>query len=139
MTDHERKGLPAPVAEAFLICGEIWEDKHSGRMMLVGPTSHVNLPTMPAAVRLSVFARLTGGHGNYQLKLSLRNQDDESVWDCLPNDKLAQPDPLMPHQISFLNLAVVASRPGKYRMVLLSDDVEIAQQTLWITNQEMVG
>ena len=139
MTEKERSGIPAPVAEAFLVCGEIWEDKHSNRMMLVAPTSHVNLPEMPAAVRLSVYARLTGGHGQYQLRLTLRDQEDEEVWTCEPHEKLVHGDPLAPHQVAFLNLAVVAQRPGKYRMVLSAGGEDIAQQTLWFTLQPQPG
>lgn len=137
MSQHERKQIPAPVAEAFVVCGEIWEDKHSNRMMLVAPTSHVNLPEMPAAVRLSVYARLTGGHGQYQLRLTLRDQDDEEAWFCEPPEKLMHGDPLAPHQVTFINLAVVARKPGKYRMVLSAGGDDIAQQTLWITNRPM--
>lgn len=133
MPQHERMRIPAPVVEAFLVCSEIWEDKHTGRMMLVAPTIHVSLPEIPAAVRLSVYARMTGGHGEYQLRLSLRDEDDDSVWDCRPHDKLAHADPLAPHQVTFLNLNVVVQKPGKYRMVLLADDQEVAQQALWVT------
>ena len=72
--------LPAPQAQAFVICREVRHDTQTGEIVLVGPVSHIPIPQFPADIRLSVYAHVTGGHGTYPLAFILRAADGDTVW-----------------------------------------------------------
>jgi hypothetical protein len=54
--------LPAPQAQAFVVCREIREQSDPYEVVLLGPKCHVPIPTFPAEIELSVYAHITGGH-----------------------------------------------------------------------------
>ena len=128
--------LPLPVASAFVICNDIWRDQRTGIYLLVGPIVRVPLREFPAVVRLSLYVHLTGGHGQYQLTLVLRDSEDEPVWQWSPPKPLEHEDPLSPHQVTFSDLVIEVPRRGKYSMALLADGQEFAQQSIWFGESE---
>jgi hypothetical protein len=50
--------LPAPQAQAFVVCRGIREQSDPYEVVLLGPKCHVPIPTFPAEVELSVYAHL---------------------------------------------------------------------------------
>ena len=88
--------LPAPQAQAFVVCREITTDPQTGEIIVIGPVSHVPIPQFPASIRLSVYAHVTGGHGTYPMEFQLRAADGDAVWTWQPADPLTHPDPLTP-------------------------------------------
>jgi len=78
MPNH-RSSLPAPQAQAFVVCREIWENPRTNEVMLAGPRSHIPIPEFPASVQVSVFAHVTGGHGQYPMEFLLRGPDGDTV------------------------------------------------------------
>jgi hypothetical protein len=127
---ESQRRLPLPVASAFVICNDIWKDKRTGLYLLVGPINRVPIPEFPANVRVSVYVHLTGGHGQYQLTLALRDSQDEVVWQWTPSEPLRHDDPLAPHQVSFHDLVLSVPDSGRYSLALLADDEEFAQQNI---------
>lgn len=125
--------LPAPQAQAFVVCREIWENHRTNDVMLVGPRSHLQLPEFPANVQLSVYAHVTGGHGSYAMEFVLRGADGEAAWRWVPDGLLVHPDPLTPQQLLFHDLAVHVPQPGRYELALLAGGEEIGRQPLWIS------
>jgi len=131
--------LPAPQAQAFVVCREIWENPRTRDVMLLGPTSHLPIPAFPAAVQLSVYAHVTGGHGSYAMEFVLRGPDGDPVWHWTPEGQLVHPDPLTPQQLLFHDLVVHVPRAGRYEFALLADGQEIGRQPLLIGLSEALA
>lgn len=132
MQESQTCKLPLPVAQAFVICNEIYQDQRTGRLVLIAPIDHVPVPQFPARVRVSIYAHFTGGHGRYQLELCLHDEDDEIVWRWGPPQPLAHPNPLLLHRVTFNDLLFDVRRAGKYRVALRANGVEFAETTLWL-------
>ena len=122
--------LPAPQVQAFVVCREIWHNPRTNEFMLTGPVSHIPVAQFPTDIRLSVYAHVTGGHGSYPMEFQLRASDGEAVWAWRPADPLHHPDPLTPQQLAFHELTVSVEKPGRYDMVLVAGEQEIAHQPL---------
>ena len=45
-------------------------------------------------------------------------------------------DPLMPHRFAFRDLKVQVSAPGRYDLLLVSEEVEIGRHPLWLMEEE---
>ena len=129
MTTHR---LPAPQAQAFVVCRKITNDPQTGEIVIVGPVSHVPITEFPAVIRLAVYAHVTGGHGTYPLAFILRAADGDTVWRKDAVSPLHHPDPLMVAQLVFEELRVNVPKPGRYDLVLLTGGDEIARQPLLI-------
>jgi hypothetical protein len=129
--------LPTPQVQAFVVCRQITRDDNTGEFVIVGPVSHVPIPTFPAEIRLAVYAHATGGHGTYTLDLELRAAAGDVVWRWRPVDPLHQPDPLVPTQVAFSEVRVLVDQPGRYDMVLLAAGDDIASQPLLIGPAEV--
>ena len=78
---------------------EIREQSDPYEVVLLGPKCHVPIPTFPAEVELSVYAHITGGHGSYDIEITLRDAEGDSVWSWTPPKPLEHPDPLEPQQL----------------------------------------
>ena len=127
-----RHSLPAPQAQAFVVCREIWSNPRTGEFMLAGPVSHVPIPQFPASVRVSVYAHVTGGHGTYPMEFQLRDAAGDAVWSWQPADPLIHPDPLTPQQLAFQELMIKVPGAGRYDLLLLAGGEEMARQPLLI-------
>ena len=80
----------------------------------------------------------TGSHGTYHLAFELRAADGDTVWQWQAVDPLHHADPLTPMQITFDELWVSVQEPGRYDLVLLAGDDEIATQPLLIGPAEVL-
>ena len=107
-------------------------DPQTGEIAIIGPVSHVPITEFPAVIWLAVYAHVTGGHGTYPLAFILRAADGDTVWRKDAVSPLHHPDPLMPMQVTFNELRVSVQEPGRYDLVLLAGDDEIASQPLLI-------
>ena len=131
MTEPVPRRPPLPLVQAFLPCGEIFQDSRTGRFVLVGPTSHVPVTHFPAHVRLSVFTEFTGGRGIYQTRIVLREETDEVVWGWGPPQPVEEQDPLRTHHVTFHDLVLPVPRPGRYTLALELNGERVAQR--WMT------
>jgi len=131
------RNLPPPQVQAFVVCREITQDDRTGEIVITGPVSHVPITEFPATIRLAVYAHATGSHGTYRLAFELRAADGDTVWRWQPVDPLHHADSLVPMQITFDELRVNVQEPGRYDLVLLAGDDEIATQPLLIGPAEV--
>ena len=81
---------------------------------------------------VSVYAHITGGHGDYTLDFLLRNAANDTVWSWGPQSPLQHEDPLMPQQVAFHDLVLEVPSSGRYELALLANDEEIGRQPIWI-------
>src|SRR5262249_49876042 len=75
-----------PIAQAMLICGEVWVDPDSGKESLLGVFSQVRATAFPVtAPPIRVYIALTDGRGTMDFVLKLlaldeQGLDEEVVW-----------------------------------------------------------
>ena len=117
----------APVARAFLLCREIFEDVHTRAYLLVAPGDLVVEPAFPCTVGVSFYAQLSEVHGRYRLTLQLRDDEDQVVWGEALEPPFEGTDPLKTYQIAFLQRPIHIPRAGRYSAVLLANGDEVAR------------
>jgi hypothetical protein len=122
--------LPPPVAQAFVCCRVIYEDRRTRECILVGPFGGLALSFFPAGYRLSLYADLCGGHGAYELALELRDEDLETVWGWRWPEPIRHGNPLEPHHVILHDAVLKFPRPGRYDLVLLANGEDVAHHGL---------
>jgi hypothetical protein len=130
MPEPAPRNPPLPVVQTFLSCTQIFQDRTSGTLILIGPTMFVPAPQYPCHARLSFFAEFTGCHGAYLASLVLRDSKDQIVWGFTGTDPFEQEDPLIPHRHTFVDMKVAVPRPGHYVIGLLLNEEEAAQRRI---------
>jgi hypothetical protein len=116
---------PLPLAQSFLICREIFQDRQTGEHILLGPATGASLAAFPATLRVSFYIKLTGGHGTYRPTLQLRDDDGELIGECPGPEAFEQTDPLAPRQIAWRDVGLFFPRPGRYDLVLLVNEDDL--------------
>jgi len=125
----ERKP-PQPLAQSFLLCRDIFQDRQTGEYLLIAPYSGLALPAFPAAFPVSLYIRLTGGHGTYRLNIQVRDEEGQVVGEILGAEPIPSADPLTACQICWRNLGLHIPRPGRYDLVLLANGEDLAHHSL---------
>lgn len=130
MSEFGSRKSPLPVVQTFLSCNQIFQDRLSGTLILIGPTMFLSAPQYPCHARMSFFAEFTGCHGSYVASLVLRDNKDQLVWGFSGTDPFEQDDPLVSHRHTFIDMRVAVPRPGHYVVSLLLNDEEAAQRRI---------
>jgi len=130
-----RPNPPLPLAQAFVVCREIYEDRRTGEHLLIGPFNGIGLNFFPAGFRMSLYAHLTGGHGIYQLALELRDMDGEAIWQWQWPEPTRYDHPLEPHRVVLHDLVLPFPRPGRYDLVLRANGEDLASHALQVSAQ----
>lgn len=136
MAEVVKRKPPLPLVQSFLTCEEIFSSQKHGRNLLLGPLTHVPVSQFPAHVQLSIYADFTGGHGSYQLQLSLYDSADEITWSWTPPGLFKHSNPLLPSQAYFNDLILDVPQPGRYCLILFLNGEQAAQRTMWFGPEE---
>ncbi len=121
---------PQPLSQSFLVCREVFQDRQTGEYLLLSPLNTITLPAFPAAMRVSLYIRLTGAHGTYRIGLQLRDPSGGLLGEGSGPQPLQQEDPLMPCQICWRDLVLQFPQPGRYDLILLANDEDLAHHSL---------
>ncbi len=133
MSQPQPRKPPPPLAQALVLCREVFEDRFNHEVILVGPLTH--LPAagpFPQPVTLAIFTHLTDGHGRYELDLEVRDADDNSIWRWHVPDPLVLENPFRSHHFTVRNIRPQVPRPGRYHVVLLANGDEVARHALQV-------
>jgi hypothetical protein len=117
--------------QAFVVCREVFESRHSGDLFLVSPFSRVTVPNFPAEPSMSAYAHLTDARGRYEVTLQLVDGEGEVVWSWERCCVVEEQDPLMPHRILLRDMQVGIPRAGRYDLVMLANGEALAHHALW--------
>ncbi len=122
--------VPTPLAQAFVVCRQIYEDTRTHEFILIGPLNEVKLPEYPSNIQLSLYVHLSGGHGEYQMALHLRDSDGGIPWRWdLPYPQELS-DPLIMRKLAFYDFVLPIASPGKYELALMANGEQVAQQSI---------
>jgi hypothetical protein len=125
-----RRPASPPLAQAFVVCREIFEDCRTHEFMLIGPFSALTAAGFPLAARLSVYAHLTCGHGSYEVALQLRDAEEEAIWEWTCPAPIELANPLDQHRLTLRDAILGFPKPGRYDLLLLADGQELARHAL---------
>jgi hypothetical protein len=117
--------------QAFVVCREVFESRHTGDLFLVSPFSRVTVPRFPAEPAMSVYAHLTDARGRYEVTLRLVDDDGEVVWAWGQHAVIEEQDPLMPHRVLLREVPVGFPRAGRYDLVIVANGEPLAHHALW--------
>src|ERR1041384_4548106 len=89
---------PPPLAQGFVVCQRIYEDRRTGEALLAAPFNAISLTFFPARFAFSVTFFLVNGHGSYEMDLELRGPDGGTAWKGHWGRVIHCRDPLTPHR-----------------------------------------
>ena len=118
---------PLPVCKAFLVCRRVVDDRQKDDTILEGLPRALHAYHYPCGALLGIFARCTSAHGNYQIEVQLHNQAGEVVWRDGPEVPWLLGHPLEMYDLK-MNYSVVFPAPGKFDIVLMANEEEVARQ-----------
>jgi hypothetical protein len=117
---------------ALLTLKRIVEDKPTGDLLLLGPWTEVFAEFFPHTEQTALYAEFTSGHGAYAPAFHLRNMADEIVWQSRPYEKpVEMTDPLTFMRMCFFAVPIRFPAPGKYDVVWLLNDEEVARRAVF--------
>jgi hypothetical protein len=133
MAETPKRTAPLPIAQAFVVCREIIEDCRSHDFVLIAPFRGLTPPGFPFRCRLSIYAHLTCGHGDYTAALELRDAEECVLWQwCCPKT-ITLRNPLMQHRFTLYDAVLDFPAPGRYNLVLLSNGEDLARHALHVS------
>jgi hypothetical protein len=121
---------PPPMVCSFVVCREIYQEIYTGDYTLVGPTSGFIVPEYPFSIGFKIYADLCGIHRVYWPELRLIDSDGEDVWHFRAPDPMTADDPLGHVRMHVSAVAVPIPQPGRYDLLLMANDKEIARYPL---------
>ena len=122
---------PTPVCKSFTVCRQIFQDKFSGEVILIGPTSQIYSFTYPTVMNISVFARCSSAQGVYHLELQLQDLEGNVIWGHKFEPPFELNDPLAVGTLNLQNLGMFVPRPGKFDLVLLANGEEVVRDVFF--------
>jgi hypothetical protein len=130
--------LPPPRVQTFVACRQIYEDRRTRECILIGPFGGVALNFFPAGFRLSLYADLCGARGAFELSLELRDDELETVWGWRWPEPFRHDNPLEPHHVILHDVVLEFPRPGRYDLVLLANQEDVAHHCLEVIHRPAV-
>jgi hypothetical protein len=120
------------LAQAFVVCREILEDCRSHEFVLIGPLSALGAPGFPYTARVSIYAHLTCGHGDYEVALEVRDAEESALWQWRCPGSIRLPSPLEQHRFTLYDAILEFPESGRYDLVLLVNGEELARHALHV-------
>ena len=119
-----------PIAQSFVLCRDIIQDRHSPATLLINPLRSMNLPAFPATVTIFLFIQLTGVHGLHRLSIQLHDAAGTVLVEVPGPKTEGMIDPVAYYQLYWRDLRLKFPRPGHYALVLLAGGEEIGRHAL---------
>jgi len=84
--------IETPICTSVLVCDDVYQDRHTGKSILVGVFPRLALASLPGSRSFSVFFSLTNGRGGVDLRLRIEHDDGEPMLEL--GGPMNIPDPL---------------------------------------------
>jgi hypothetical protein len=123
---------PTPVCKTFTLCHRIVKDAYTGENILIGPTQIIQPQQFPAFYHASLYARMTGAHGEYELVLQLRDLTGNVLWQQVCAEGLKVTNPLYVAVFEWRGLMIPLAGPGKFEIALMANGEEVVADTIWV-------
>jgi hypothetical protein len=124
---------PTPVARSFLVCRDLAQDAFTRDYILIRPVIDLLVPQIPCMAQLHVYLQMTSGHGSYLPSLQLLDMNEQVLWSQSYTSPFQAQDPLRIVCVAIHNIGLSFSRPGRYDLMFLANEEEVARHPLWVT------
>lgn len=123
---------------SIIVCDDIYRDEQTKKLVIVGTFNNIFAKSFPCRHRqFRVLFTLTNGSGPYNLSLSIENARTGNVLMELKGPARLD-DPL---QITDVDVGIenmVFPEPGKYWIILRSDEIIVAQRPFMVSERPPV-
>ncbi len=122
---------PKPELLALLICEGVIEDSRSKNKTIVGTFNRITSRGYPARHdRLAAFLSMTGGHGDYELKIRIVHADSAPGEDMLleAGGQVAFADPFAVVELTLDLRGLAIPKPGVYAIQVEIDGDVVKQR-----------
>jgi len=72
-------GVETPICTSVLVCEQIYQDRATGKLALIGVFNRVGAERFPHQENISVFFSLTNGRGQVEVTLQIEQDDGEAL------------------------------------------------------------
>ncbi len=132
MPANDPVGVP-PYPLAMVICDAIWRDPGTGKRVLLGLFSMLQVREFPAThPMMAVHVALTDGHGKVKMRLRLvdANEEGQPLFEGVEEVDFA--DPMTIAEIDFGITNIRFEMPGEYRLQLLAGDEPLMERKIFV-------
>ncbi len=124
-----KDSIETPMCLAFLVCDTVITDAQTGKKSLIGIFNGGAASQFPYMIpQFSIFASLTNGEGETELKVVMSATNSEKVFEL--KGKLPFPNPLESPEVVFAIRNLVINSAGVYELQLFADDVLVASRLI---------
>lgn len=130
---ESKKGPPAPMALAMVVCDAIYQDPATKKCTLLGTFSTITARRFPVAhPQLAVHVALTDGRGNVRIKLALVGEEEGGPSLFAGEGVIHFADPRIVAELNFQLANVAFPSPGAYRFQLFANDELLMERRLLV-------
>lgn len=129
-----KRGAPAPVVLAMVICDAIYQDPATRKCTLLGTFSTINARQFPVQhPQLAVHVALTDGHGRTRIRLMLVGVDEnQPPLFSSGEGTIDFNDPRMVAELNFTVANLTFPAPGEYRLQVYGNDELLMERRLHV-------
>jgi hypothetical protein len=129
-------GKPTPSGLAIVVCDQIIEDKATNKKSLIGIFNNIASQTFPCRhPQLSVFVSLTEGHGNYDARMRIANEETSTTVTEVKG-QIQLPDVNMVAELAFNFLGLEFAAPGLYSIEFYCDDALVLERRFHVVKAQ---
>ena len=129
-------GKPTPSGLAIVVCDQIIEDKATNKKSLIGIFNNIASQTFPCRhPQLSVFVSLTEGHGNYDARLRIANEEAGTTVTEVKG-QIQLPDVNLVAELAFNFLGLEFASPGLYSIEFYCDDALVLERRFHVVKAQ---
>lgn len=125
---------PPPRALALLVADHMHRDDISGKLFILGIRYWLAATTFPwSHPKLAVYAALTNGRGNTEVKVRLIDVDEEREAVFTHDTHVMFSDPTVESELVFLVEDLIFPEPGDYRLQLFAAGQFLGERRIRLT------
>ena len=118
-----------PYALAMVVCDAIWRDPGTGKRVLLGVFSAIQVRKFPSVHPImAVHVAVTDGHGRVSLRLRLIDAGEEREPLFEASQEVAFPDPLAIVEWDYHLYKLRFDTPGEYRFQLFAGNAPLIER-----------
>lgn len=120
--------ISPPTGLAIVVCDQIIEDKATNKKSLIGIFNNIASPTFPCRhPSVSVFLSLTEGHGTYQVRLRIINEETGTAVTEVQG-QLPFPDVNFVAELAINFMGLEFPAPGLYSIEFYCDEALVLER-----------
>ena len=129
-------GKSTPSGLAIVVRDQIIEDKATCKKSLIGIFNNIASPTFPCRhPQLSVFVSLTEGHGTYDARMRIANEETGTTITEVKG-QIQLPDVNMVAELAFNFLGLEFPAPGLYSIEFYCDDALVLERRFHVVKAQ---